>query len=444
MNIVYLHSHDTGRYVSPYGFDVPTPHLQAFADEGVTFRQAFCAAPTCSPSRAALLTGQSAHGSGMLGLAHRGHQLHDYRQHLIHQLKPQGFHTALCGLQHIANHVGVDKIGYDEVLETQSHAVADVAPVAESWLADPKRKEQPFFLACGFYETHLPFPDADDEDARCVKTPDPLPDTPETRRDTARYHKAVATLDAGMGRVIAAIDRAGLKDDTLVIVTTDHGLPLPEMKCNLTDHGTGVMLLMRGPGGFTGGRAIDPMVSHLDLFPTVCDLLGIAPPAWLEGKSLRPLVNGELDKLHDELFAEVTWHAGFEPKRSVRTERYLYTRRFDPKWRKPVLVNVDASESKTLWMNLGYADRPLPEEALYDNLFDPQHRNNLAEDPAHADALADGRTRLDAWMKRTDDPLLTEAVPIPRKILYNPHTSDSPSDPQVWIEPGEALQYPEG
>jgi N-sulfoglucosamine sulfohydrolase len=71
MNIVYLHSHDTGRYVSPYGFDVPTPHLQAFADEGVTFRQAFSAAPTCSPSRAALLTGRSAHGSGMLGLAHR-------------------------------------------------------------------------------------------------------------------------------------------------------------------------------------------------------------------------------------------------------------------------------------------------------------------------------------------------------------------------------------
>ncbi|MFW6336474.1 MAG: sulfatase [Phycisphaeraceae bacterium] len=443
MNIVYLHSHDTGRYVSPYGFGVPTPHLRAFADEGVTFRQAFCAAPTCSPSRAALLTGQSAHGSGMLGLAHRGHRLRDYDQHLIHQLKPRGFHTALCGLQHIANHVGVDTIGYDEVLETQSNSVAHVAPAAEAWLADPKRKEQPFFLACGFVETHLPWPDADDEDARRVKTPDPLPDTPETRRDMARYHKSVAILDAGMGRVIAALDRAGLKDDTLVIVTTDHGIPLPEMKCNLTDHGTGVMLMMRGPGGFAGGRAIDPMVSHLDVFPTICDLLEIAPPPWLEGRSLRPLVAGEVDKLHDALFAEVTWHAGFEPKRSVRTERYLYIRRFDPKWHKPVLVNVDASESKKLWMSYGYADRPVPEEELYDNLFDPQQRNNLAEDPTHADALADGRARLDAWMKRTDDPLLTEPVPIPRKISYNPHTTDSAGSQPVWIEPGDELDYPD-
>lgn len=71
-NILCLHSHDTGRYVQPYGYDVPTPHIQRFAEQGVVFRQAFNAAPTCSPSRAALLTGQSAHSAGMIGLAHRG------------------------------------------------------------------------------------------------------------------------------------------------------------------------------------------------------------------------------------------------------------------------------------------------------------------------------------------------------------------------------------
>jgi len=74
-NILYLHSHDTGRTIQPYGHAVATPHLQRLADQGVLFRRAFCAAPTCSPSRAALLTGQCPHSSGMLGLAHRGFRL---------------------------------------------------------------------------------------------------------------------------------------------------------------------------------------------------------------------------------------------------------------------------------------------------------------------------------------------------------------------------------
>ncbi len=82
-NILYIHSHDTGRYVQPYGHQVPTPNIQLLADQGVLFREAFCAAPTCSGSRASLLTGQYCHNNGMLGLAHRGWELNDYRQHLV-------------------------------------------------------------------------------------------------------------------------------------------------------------------------------------------------------------------------------------------------------------------------------------------------------------------------------------------------------------------------
>src|SRR5437763_15364561 len=77
-NILYIHSHDSGRYLQPYGYAVPTPNLQKLAREGVLFRQAFSAAPTCSPSRACLLTGQFAHQNGMLGLAHRGFAMTDY------------------------------------------------------------------------------------------------------------------------------------------------------------------------------------------------------------------------------------------------------------------------------------------------------------------------------------------------------------------------------
>src|SRR5205823_10091337 len=99
-NIVYIHSHDSGRYLQPYGHAVPTPNLQRLATEGVLFRQAFSVAPTCSPSRASLLTGQCPHRNGMLGLAHRGFALNDYRKHIIHTLKRAGYRSVLVGLQH--------------------------------------------------------------------------------------------------------------------------------------------------------------------------------------------------------------------------------------------------------------------------------------------------------------------------------------------------------
>src|SRR5579859_5732051 len=82
LNIVYIHSHDSGRYLQPYGHAVPTPNIQRLASEGMLFRRAFSAAPTCSPSRSALLTGQCPHQNGMLGLAHRGFALNDYRKHI--------------------------------------------------------------------------------------------------------------------------------------------------------------------------------------------------------------------------------------------------------------------------------------------------------------------------------------------------------------------------
>src|ERR1044071_2229241 len=114
MNIVYLHSHDSGRYLSPYGHAVPTPNLKKLASEGVLFRRAFSAAPTCSPSRSALLTGQFPHQNGMIGLAHRGFAMNDYKKHILHTLRTSGYHSVLAGLQHIA--AKPETIGYDELL----------------------------------------------------------------------------------------------------------------------------------------------------------------------------------------------------------------------------------------------------------------------------------------------------------------------------------------
>ena len=102
--------------------------------------------------------------------------------------------------------------------------------------------------------------------------PPNLPDTPVTRRDMAAFKQSARALDHGVGAVLGALDEQGIADDTLVIFTTDHGLPFPGAKATLSDRGLGVLLIMRGPGGFHGGRVYDALVSQIDLFPTLCDL----------------------------------------------------------------------------------------------------------------------------------------------------------------------------
>ncbi len=421
-NILYIHSHDTGRYVQPYGHAIPTPHLQRLAEEGVLFRRACSAAPTCSPSRAALLTGQAPHSGGMLGLAHRGFALDDYGQHLVHTLRGAGYTSTLIGIQHVARDPAA--IGYDRVVDLPHNRATAVAPAAAAFLRHAPA--EPFFLSVGFFETHRPFPLAGD--SRYCLPPAPLPDTPATRVDMAAFSASAQALDTGIGAVLDALDATGLAGNTLVICTTDHGLAFPGMKCTLTDRGIGVMLLLRGPGGFTGGRVCDALVSQLDLFPTLCDLAAIAPPPWLQGRSLLPLIRDEREEVNDAIFAEVTYHAAYEPQRAIRTARWKYIRRFGARDR-PVLPNCDDSPSKDLWLDHDWQTRAIPHEHLYDLVFDPQEAANLASDPAYGAVLAELRGRLARWMEETGDPLRHGAVAAPPGAWANDPDDRSPSPP---------------
>ena len=424
-NILYIHSHDTGRYIQSYGHAVPTPHFERLAEAGMLFRQAFNAAPTCSPSRASLLTGQCPHSNGMLGLAHRGFVLNDYGKHILHTLRKASYLSVLAGVQHIARKPEV--MGYDQILRPKSNRVADVVPVAVEFLN--RAAKQPFFLDVGFTETHREFhKPGPAEDARYCLPPAPLPDAPRTRQDIAAFKASARVLDQGVGEVLKALEANGLTANTLVISTTDHGIPFPTMKCNLTDHGTGVMLILRGPGGFSGGKVCDAMVSHIDLFPTICDLLEIERPAWLEGKSMMPLVRGEAPEVNEEIFAEVNYHAAYEPMRGVRTRRWQYIRRFDGRTR-PVLPNCDDGPSKELWIEQGWRDRPVAAEQLHDLAFDPNQTRNLVADPAMRAALDEMRGRLDRWMRASNDPLLKGPVKAPSGATFNDPDGISPKEP---------------
>jgi arylsulfatase A-like enzyme len=428
-NIIYMHSHDTGRYIQPFGCDVPTPNLQRLAGEGVLFRQAFSAAPTCSPSRAALLTGQCAHSSGMLGLAHRGFVLNDYRQHLLYTLRDVGYTSALAGVQHIAKRP--EMIGYDGVLPTASTKIADVAPVAVEFLKNAPR--QPFFLDVGFFETHRVFhvPGPQD-DARFTKPPATVPDALRTRQDMAAFHASARALDAGIGDILRALESAGLAEETLVISTTDHGIAFPAMKCNLNVHGTGVSLILRGPQGFRGGKVSDAMVSQIDLFPTICDLLELPAPAWLEGRSIMPIIRGERVAINERVFSEVTYHAAYEPKRAVRTGRWNYVRNFGGRGR-PVLPNCDDGPSKDVWLEAGWSGRIVPPEELYDLVFDPNESRNLAEDARLSTVKQEMRAQLDRWMETTQDPLLKGPVPAPHGAEINDPDGVSPQEATIKV-----------
>jgi arylsulfatase A-like enzyme len=368
----------------------------------------------------------------MLGLTPYGFALNDYSQHLVHALHREGYHSALTGVQHIAKDPNV--IGYDEVLRPVYDktigqdgvfcTVETVTPTAIEFLNNAP--PEPFFLAVGFYETHREYHSpGPNEDPRYTMPPYPIPDTPDTRQDMASFKATARVLDEGVAAVLDALDSSGLADNTLVICTTDHGIAFPSMKCNLTDHGIGVMLIMRGPGGFGGGQVVDGLVSHVDLFPTLCDFLGIEAPSWLQGRSFMPLVRGDAGQINDEIFAESTFHATYEPQRAVRTKRWKYIRRYGDR-HSPVMPHCDNSSSKELWANNGWEGQYVASEELYDLLFDPVERRSVADDPSLKDVLTDMRARLDAWMMETDDPLLDgPVVAPPNAIVLDPDSFSS-------------------
>jgi N-sulfoglucosamine sulfohydrolase len=417
-NILYLHSHDTGRYIQPYGYGVPAPNLQKLAEKGVLFRQAFCASPTCSPSRAALLTGCMPHNNGMLGLAHFGFRLADPTRHILFTLREAGYHSVLAGEQHLAKDPA--EIGFDQIL---SGPEPDEERAAR-FLTQPQAR--PFFLDIGFNETHREYPEPDTPAAaHYVRPPAPMPDTPAARRDMAGFVKSARILDQKMGRVLSALEESGQMENTMVICTTDHGLPFPGMKCNLTDHGTGVMLILRGPGGVRGGGVVDTPVSHLDIFPTVCDLLGIRPPGWLQGHSLLPLANGKPKHL---IFSEINFHVAYDPQRAVRTRRWKYIRRFDGR-SNPILPNCDDSPSKEEWLRHGWRNRDwLSGEQLFDLVFDPNEANNLAARPVCSAVLDEMRSHLRSWMEATSDPLLRGPLEWPQGFPRLDPDQTSPSE----------------
>lgn len=432
-NIVFLHAHNTGRFIEPYGHAVPTPNLMKLAQAGTLFRRAFSAAPSCSPSRAAFLTGQHPHTAGMYGLAHRGFGLSHPERHIASVLGAHGYETAHCGIEHVHPHAhGTGDGGvYDHALTPgNSAAAAGVAKAVCEYLnAGP---EKPFFLSVGTQQTHTPYPDPQPElfpaenPDHCMP-PRPFADTPALRAMTAGFKRSAREMDDAFGAILQTLEQQGLLDNTYVFAFTDHGLQWPLHIGNVGEHGNAAFFIANGPSHFDGGRTMDAMVSLMDLVPTVCDLVGLEPMAWLQGLSLLPLVDGAVDRLHDQLFFEQTWHAAYEPMRAVRTDRHIYIRRFDVR-DDLVLPNTDDTPAKQDLIDHDWQQQPRAQEMLYDHYFDPDGLKNLAGCSQLAQVQQALAASLEQWMQDTHDPLLHGPVRLPRGVQV--------TDPDAW-SPGQ-------
>ncbi len=437
-NIVYLHTHDTGRCISPYGYALDTPRLDSLAREGALFRKAFDCCPTCSPARASLLTGQYPHQCGMLGLAHRGFQLKDPTRRLAAFLRDNGYETVLCGVQHEFAGAG-SNLGYELDFQCRNpkpqedvarlRMEIDSGNTASACEYIGRTHDRPFFLSLGLVSTHRKFPQTPDpqDNPDYMRPPAPIPDTPECRLDWAAFSTMVRHVDRCFGSVIDALAKSGLREETMLIVTSDHGPAFPGMKCTLSDNGCGVMLILRIPGQ-GAGVVTDALVSHLDVYPTVCEWANLEKPSWLEGASLYPLIRKEKEGHHDAVFSEISFHAAADVQRSVRTDRFRYVRRFDS-YDKVVLSNIDDGISKRFLRECGEIDERsrIPNEQLFDLYYDPAECHSVADDMQYLPVLAEMRSRLNRWQIDSGDPLCNGPLVVPEGVFLDRQDAVEPT-----------------
>ncbi|NRA40458.1 MAG: sulfatase-like hydrolase/transferase, partial [Planctomycetes bacterium] len=236
-NIIYFVCHDLGRHLGCYGLPFENPRLSEFAEKGVIFDRAFCTSPACSPSRMCAMTGQYAHVSNGMGLAHMGWPLGDDVPSIVEYLKAAGYETAHVGHEHEWHpHSGrYDFEGnnhWDD--STCEHAITDAITFLKT-----KQSDKPFYLNIGTQEVHacrFTRPEIVDEcyDGRTPADDTILPlyaeDTDEAREFMGGFQSAIQYMDTQFGRLLDALKESTYADNTIVIFTTDHGICPPNIK----------------------------------------------------------------------------------------------------------------------------------------------------------------------------------------------------------------------
>jgi len=414
-NIIFVTLHDLGKNLNCYNELLPeTPSIARLANEGVVFENHFTTCPLCSPARASIQTGRYPHNNGMNGLTHRGFALNNDEKCIPHYLNELGYHTALVGLQHEV-HDNIARLGYREIRQPANgkQFSPDVIPLAVDFLE--KKQKEPFLLSIGFADVHLPFeqPFNIPLDPSKVYVPAYLVDCPEVRKSLAWFHGFVQSVDRAMKILLDTLDRTGLTQNTLIFFTTDHGFAFPRAKSTLYDPGIAVTLIARWPGRISPAQRIKGMTSHIDILPTILDILGQSDPECVQGRSFLPLLENPDAAGRDSIFAEKSWHGNeYDPMRCIRTSEFKYIRNFTRGWLYQTPLDIKRSPAGRAMEESRRRDRPMTE--LYHLPTDPDETNNLSGNPQYAAIERELDARLRRWMRNTHDPLPETHIPWPQ------------------------------
>lgn len=439
-NIVLIVADDLGLQLGCYGDSTgATPHLDALAEQATRCTHAFCTTASCSPSRSVILTGLYSHANGQYGLAHAEHHFDSFDRvvSLPARLQAAGYRTAIAGKLH----VGPPAVyPFQEVLKGDPRSTVELAEACREWLA--ATDEQPFFLYFCPTDPHRSGPRAGQRGApdlfanrpggypgveprlfsRDEATPPSfLPDTDLARDEWAAFLQSVNRFDQGVGRLLQLLRETGSYENTLVIVLSDNGPPFPGAKTGVYEPGLRLPCLIRDPTQpQTHGQAMGALVSWVDLTPTILEFAGL-PPAEppLHGRSLLPLLGQPSPGEEERVFASHTFHevTMYYPMRVVRTPTYkLIWNLASPLefpfasdlWESAVWQEALASENPQFGLRSRAALLRRPEWELYDLSADPDETQNLAEQPQHAQVLAELQAELRAFQERTGDPWLVK------------------------------------
>jgi N-sulfoglucosamine sulfohydrolase len=443
-NILFLLADDWAwPHASCLGYAaVKTPTFDRLAREGVLFRNAHCAAPSCSASRAAMLTGQwpwrLEDGVNLRGSLSTKYTVYP------ELLERAGYFIGLNGKGY----------GPGGLADRSQNAAGPNYPSFPAFLA-ARPQGKPFCFWFGCHKPHRPYRAGSGVrnglDPAKVVVPPYLPDNEVVRSDICDYLAESQDFDRQAGVILAALDRIGELDDTLIVMSGDNGWPFPRSKATLYDSGTHQPLAIRW-GQAPAGRTIDDFVSLADLAPTFLEAAGLAVPKNMTARSLAPLLrsakSGRVEPQRDHVLTCMETHVpcrlladgslGGYPMRSILTKDFHYIRNYradrwpagDPpgpaasltfdllaKDTRAAFADVDAGPAKA-WLVMHRnepAVRPFAQRAfgkrpareLYDVRHDPYELKNVAEEPAFQETASSLDARLTAELKAMGDPRAT-------------------------------------
>ncbi len=433
-NIVFIVADDMSwAHLGAYGSDeVRTPNLDRLGREGVVFENAFVSTPSCTPSRAAILTGRNGfeleEGATLWGY------LPARFATWTELLEEQGYRVGATGkgwapgflIDRDVNPAGrpyneVRNRPYGDLFEELQMSDIDYSANFEAFL-DAAGENRPFSFWMGTFEPHRGYTPgvaaALGIDSANVSVPPFMPDAGEVRDDIAEYYAEIEHIDTQVGRVMEVLDRRGLQDNTIVVFTSDNGMPFPRAKATLYDHGTRMPLLFWWGENIARGRRIENLVSLTDIAPTFLEFAGVEAPADMSGQSLAPLLfpGRPGHEARDAVYMYRERHGFYPdsggssyPSRAIRTLDHLLIWNARP---DAIPLDVDGGPAKSFMDEHAeeYASLhalsfgPRSEFELYDVRADAWQMRNLATDQSHAELLEHLGERLFDYLESRRDP----------------------------------------